>query len=258
LNEESAVTPRFGFFLFVTSGTALGVLVWLAWLLGKGSALELPSIAAKMQFVGLVGAATAALVGIVGAYYSFFTPFSPQVTVGVYTWRVRPEGSPNPSVEIALWLSVQNRGVTPGEIRDLMAVLSLPKGDWLLSPMFFLDSQAYLRAISNSNDSPNLPTTEPFSPIFVAGRGQTSKSVLFMPFDGKANRQFLEPGIHKIRFFARLEDGSVIRVAERNIVFEPGVVENWRRGTTIGGAQFERDRPEEEVLRDFGITVRTK
>jgi hypothetical protein len=239
------------------SGTALGVLVWLGWTLCKSSAIELPTVIARMQFIGLIGAATATIVGIIGAYYSFFTPFSPQVTVGAYTWRVRPETSPNPPVEIALWLSIQNRGVTPGEIRDLMAVLSLPKGDWLLTPMFFVDSQAYLKAISNAQDSPDLPTMEPFSPIFVAGRGQTSKAVLFIPFETKADRKLLEPGVYKIRFYARLDSGNVIQVAERKIVFEKDVIESWRRGTTIGGAQFERDRPAEDVLREFGITVKS-
>lgn len=156
----------------------------------------------------------------------FLLPFSPQITIGSYTWRVRPDGSPNPRADVALWLSVRNTGVTPGEITDFIAILSLPKGDWLLTPMFYVDSEAYLRTISRPQDSPDLPATEPFAPLFIPGRGQVSKAILFKPFEGKANRQWMEPGVHKITFYAQLHGGSIMKAGERKIVFEPDVIQN--------------------------------
>jgi hypothetical protein len=116
--------------------------------------------------------------------------------------------------------------VTPGEITDFIAILSLPKGDWLLTPMFYVDSEAYLRTISRPQDSPDLPATEPFAPLFIPGRGQVSKAILFKPFEGKANRQWMEPGVHKITFYAQLHGGSIMKAGERKIVFEPDVIQN--------------------------------
>jgi hypothetical protein len=198
----------------------------------------------------------ATVAGMVGAWYTFFTPFYPKVTVGPYTWRVRPDGSPNIPVEIVLWLSVANEGARPGVVQDLIATVSLPKGDWLLTPMFLVDSAAYLKGLMNPQDSPNLPAVEPFTPIPLPGKAQIAKGVLFAPFEGKANRGLLEAGTHKVSFYVDFGGGDVRHAAERKIVIEPDMVAQWRAGTTIAGTQFQRDRPFEDLLRELGIKLR--
>jgi len=122
--------------------------------------------------------------------------------------------------------------------------------------MFFLESEAYLRQILRQQDAPGLPLVEPFGPILLGSKAQVSRAVMFMPYEGKAPHRFIEPGVHQMRFYARFRDGRVTEVAQRKVVFEKGVVENWRKGTTIAGAQFESDRPAEDVLKEFGVNVR--
>jgi hypothetical protein len=36
----------------------------------------------------------------------------------------------------------------------------------------------------------------------------------------------MEPGVHKITFYAQLHGGSIMKAGERKIVFEPDVIQN--------------------------------
>lgn len=205
---------------------------------------------AWIRFLQLILGMIAMIGTAVGVYYNFFTPFSPKFTVGPYSWRIRPVGSPNFPVEVALWLSASNLGATSGTIQDIVAKVSLPKGEWFLKPRFFIDSSQYLQLMMKPNDSPQMSVTELFSPIFLGGKSQVTKSILFIPSKGKADLKLLEPGIHSASFYIEFEDGSLVLLTKRKMVLELDMIEKWRKGTTIAGAQFERDKPIELKLKE--------
>lgn len=252
------MSTKFALLLFATAGLTAGLLWWLGWLLLRADNRDaLDAVTARIQFLGLIGASVATLVAVVGAYYTFFTPFTPTLTVGSYSWRLRPVGSPNAPFEVAVWVSASNSGVTPGEIANLYMVVKWPKGDWLLEPLFFVDSPAYLKAITNSHDSPDLPLSEPFAPLFIQGRGQVSKAILFMPFNGMADFSFIEPGMHTVSIYSRERGGKATLVRSQKIIFEADRIQEWRNGTTIGSAHFHNDKSGRELLREAGVELRT-
>ena len=131
----------------------------------------------------------------------------------------------------------------------MAAIIYFPKGEWFLTPMYFAESSDYLKAIMKSNDSPELPVTEPFSFIYLAGNSQVSKCIVFIPFEGKADRNILEPGIFFISFYVQYENESFSLLTKRKIIIEKDQIDEWRNGTTIGGEQFERDTQVEPLLR---------
>lgn len=201
-----------------------------------------------IQLLQLLVTLVAAIAAGAGAYYTFFTPFSPSIEPGPYVWRVRPLSSLNPPIEVAFWFSASNKGAQSGVIKDMVATISFPKGKWILSPMFFIKSDEYLKAITKQSDSPDLPLSEPFSPLYLTGNSQVSKCILFMPFEGKGDRSLIEPGIFFITFYAQNKNESFYILTKRKIVIEKDIVEKWRKGTTIVGAHFERDKPVETLL----------
>ncbi len=195
----------------------------------------------------LLTLATAIVAGFV-AYQTFLTPFSPEIIVRPYTWRMAPATAEYRSLDVAMWLTISNRGAMSGSLDDLVVRISLPKGKWVLQPLFFARPVEYYQTFFGVNF--NVPPAEgPFTPIFLAGKSQITKVVVFNPqavqdFD----LTFVEPGQHKITLYARYNGGKFEEITTQNLVFIKEDLERWAAGQTIAGQIVERDKPPRELL----------
>ena len=118
------MTVRIAALLFIGLGGFLGVFMWLVWMLATNkSETTTATISAWIQLVSLGFAFVTIVVALVGAYNTFFKPFSPEITVGPYTWRLRAANSPSLQIDVAMWLSLHNSGAIPGQISDLIVVI---------------------------------------------------------------------------------------------------------------------------------------
>ncbi|MDA2920889.1 hypothetical protein MYX76_15595 [Desulfobacterota bacterium AH_259_B03_O07] len=240
------------FLLFVI--ILLGSLIWIGYRISASrNDKDLSRASSWVHFLQLVVIFLATSAAVLGTWYTFFTPFSPLVTVGSYTWRIRPEGSPNMPVELVLWIYIENQGARSGVVRDLIAVVSFPKGDWLLTPIFFVESKPYLEALMKPQDAPGVAAEALFIPIAVAGYQHVSKGILFAPFEGHADRSLIEPGVHMIHFYAHYGNDTVSEIAKRKIVIEEDFLELLQQGKTIAGMQFQRSMPSQELLDAAGF-----
>ena len=239
--------------LLILVGIIVGASIWLAILIRCHP--EPPAISvstAWIQLLQLFLALVATLAAGLGAYYTFFTPFKPAVEIGPYTWRIRPTASPNPAIELGLWFSARNEGAQTGSVTDFVAKVQLPRGEWFLQPVFFVDSEKYLTSLSAPNDSPELPVTEPFAPIILKGNSQVAKTLLFLSFEGKVDRNLLDPGVYFVKFYVQYSgEKSFHEIAARKIVIEKDAIERWRKGQTIAGAQLERPTDPRKLIQQL-------
>lgn len=200
-----------------------------------------------LQF--LVAVCSAAVAGI-GLYYTFFTSFSPRLSIGATMWRIRPMGSSNTPIEIAALLTIMNEGARPGFVEDLAVRLHFPSGEWFLSPVAIIDSGKYYDLIASPSDSPKLPVIEFFSPLAVGGKSSVTKFVMFSPFGNDADRNIMEAGVYHLHFYFRhSKSDSFHDLGTRKLVLESDVLEDWKNGTTIVGVVLERPTDPRPLIR---------
>ena len=122
--------------------------------------------------------------------------------------------------------------------------------EWFLQPVFAVDSEKYLSALTAQNDAASIPAREPFAPLLLKGKSEVTKTLLFLPVEGHADPALLEPGDFQLRFYARDSRSSQFReLRSRKIVLKPEMLKLWRGGQTIAGAQFERPTDPKPLIR---------
>jgi len=188
------------------------------------------------------------LVAAFVAYQTFLTPFSPRVIARPYTWRMGPATPESRSLDVAIWLTISNRGAMSGSLDDLAVRITLPKGSWILEPRFFARSAEYYQTFWGVNFNA-LPAEGLFTPIFLPGKSQTTRVVVFGPAGVQDfDPTFTEPGVHRLTLYARYNGGKFEKVTTQNLIFVKDDLERWATGETIAGQVVERDKPTRELL----------
>lgn len=201
---------------------------------------------AWLRAVVPVAVLVAMLFTAVGAYQAFLTPFSPSVTASPLIWRLGP-GTPSQPFMLSLWLTLTNRGARDGSVDDLAAIVSFPRGEWLLVPRLTLRPGDYYQALHGGKAEP-APVEGPFAPMFLPGRTQVTKVVLFDAMAGKFDPSLAEPGDHMLRVFARYQRGGFTPILTERLMLGKAEVDRWRAGGQIGGVIHHAIRPRPEML----------
>lgn len=180
------------------------------------------------------------------AYQTWLLPFRVEVQSRPILWRLAPTTPGFVGFNIAVYSAFSNVGAISGTVSDLLVEIDLPKGKWIMEPQVFLKSAEYYHTFLDSQitRSPGELIEAPFTPIFLPGRTQVSKAVLFGPVLGEAdfNLSFIESGEHALRVFARYDlEPRLTRIIDAKLIFQADHLAQWKQGITIGGELRHRD-----------------
>jgi hypothetical protein len=181
------------------------------------------------------------------AYTTWLSPFRPVFQTRPFVWRLGP-GTVN-QFNIVIYLSISNEGATSGAVSDLLIDIYLPqgKGKWTLEPYFTVKPTEFYQDVLRAEVKVPLPPESiegPFTPIYLPGRTQTTKAVLFGP--GMGQQEFdltmIASGQHALRLYARYNSKTDLEhVASAKIIFENDVIARWKAGETVAGEVRHRD-----------------
>jgi hypothetical protein len=226
--------PQVALALFV-----LAVLAALAW-------SSLPANISRVKdwvpvaapFIALLSLGTAVSV----AYLSWMTPFAPVILARPFTWRMGPVTPTAKSFDIVFWITISNTGARPGSIDDLVVEVAFPKGRFLFQPIAFVKSEDYF--LGNFGKVFEFPPFEgPFTPLFLGGRSQVTRAILFSPaFESSGfDPAYVDIGVHKISLYSRVQGGKFERSTEQKLVLEADLIAAWKAGGTVGAMVNHRD-----------------
>ena len=152
------------------------------------------------------------------------TPFDPKVLAGPYIWSL---GRPAKGISFAVvfWLTFANEGETPGSIQNLKLRICLPKGDWVVHPRFVVDGKQYFEAFQEQKYDPGI-FGEPFTPIYLPAKFQTTRSVLFLPWTD-FNLAFLEAGNYGVTLSAQSLGSDFKDVWKGSFSVDQEAINNW-------------------------------
>jgi hypothetical protein len=193
--------------------------------------------------IALFGISIAAFV----AFKTWLSPFQPIVELRPVIWRLGPGNPASSPFAVVLYCTFFNKGAVSGVVSDLLLELELPKGKWLLEPLVFVKGGEFYRDLLKPQTETPFPPEHvdgPFTPIFLPGRTQVTKAVLFCRGLGKDdfNIDLLEPGQHPLHIFARYNLArELTRITAAKIAVESDVIAGWKAGVAQVGEVRHRD-----------------
>lgn len=228
-------------FILLIGCLILAAFGWLVW-----ASYDIEMVRSWEPILGLFLSVITLAAGFFVAYVEWLSPHSISVMARPYIWRLGPVKPDAKSIELTFWLTVSNNGARPGAIEEFFVMVSMPKAKWVLQPVAFVKQDEYfLLQFGKQFDLP--PTLGPFTPIYLAGRSQITKTIMFVPMTGKDedfNPLLVEAGVHEVSIYAKLQDEEAPRlVAKQKLIIEKDVLDMWRSGQTVGGmvAHHESD-----------------
>ncbi|SRR6266566_3129494 len=199
------------------------------------------------QFISPLITLVSILIAAFVAYQTWLSPFHPTVEMRPLIWRLGPGNPPSCPLTVVIYSTFFNTGSISGVVSDLLLEIELPKGKWVMEPLFFVKAGEFYQDILKPEAKVPFPPEHvegPFTPIFLPGRTQVTKAILFCRELGKSdfNIDLVEPGQHPLRIFARYNlAAELTKVVDAKIVLEPDVIKGWRTGVTQVGEVRHRD-----------------
>ena len=140
------------------------------------------------------------------------TSFNPKVVAGPYIWNLGIPKDGGIAFNVIFWLTFANEGDTPGTIQNLKLRICLPKGDWVVHPRFVVDGKRYYEMFAKQQYDASM-WGEPYTPIYLPGKFQTTRSILFVPsIDFDWSLSFIEPGEYRATLSAQSLDSELVDV----------------------------------------------
>jgi hypothetical protein len=227
--------------LIGTAAVGLVASIALGLAMGWETFLDPKQAANWIALIQLLVALIVMLVSGAGVYLTFLTPFNPTVAVDAYTWKLRPVNSQGYAFEVVAWINIVNTGALSGTIQDLAIRINFPRGELILQPMLELNSRDYIRSVWATTDDKSIPAESLFAPISISGRSSFAKPILFAPLGRPLDPKLFEPGVYHAVFYQQDKPSMAFKkLFSRKLILAEDHLQQWRSGTTITAANFER------------------
>jgi hypothetical protein len=135
-----------------------------------------------MELAGVITGAIALIISVILAWKNYLSPFHIEIFCGYPRLEPLPckleDGSTVTRFSAILPLYFTNTGAREGVIRDIVLVVNSDQNEWLFHPFFYTKYSISTEPALGTKLIKD-PSNEPFYPVYLAGKSEVHKSIVF-------------------------------------------------------------------------------